>query len=579
MSENAIGNKSTEFICKNVGIGRLLGLKNLSVFSSSVNERTGEVTIEACSRKSSATCPVCGKKSLSVHSSYVRQVSDLSISGHKVTIHLHTRRFRCRCPHGDGKTHVFSERHEAAGRYRRRTRRMEDLILRTSLETSARKTEYLMSLQGIAVSDSTCLRLVMREPLPDNPDVRRIGIDDWAWRKGVRYGTQIVDHDTGRTIALLKTRSTADIQEWLGRHPKVELITRDRDKGYGSACSAGAPCALQIADKFHLSENIAGRVRNIIRDERAGVFTSYASWFDTHDSALLPAVMPEPECRVQFDRRNGYEDDMSDKNRKDYELVRLLKDKGMDVKAITEKLHIDRSRVWMFCHHDLQELNYLRKPDVKRKVYEAFIPQITAMCDKGAPLREVHEWLRKRGVRETYGKFKYWFEQYNPEYTKKRKGNMGTDKETLKKRLLDRLAGMSLGTIALHVTNPEYGVDKSTGEVSATAQFVTEVVEACPLLGYLRNAVVSFRKVLGGSDERLLDDWMDKYKHTKQKELASFWNGLLDDIDAVKNAIKYDYTNGIVEGKNHRLKNKKREAYGRAGFELLKRKVILSKYG
>ena len=99
------------------------------------------------------------------------------------------------------------------------------------------------------------------------------------------------------------------------------------------------------------------------------------------------------------------------------------------------------------------------------------------------------------------------------------------------------------------------------------------------MLGYLRNAVVSFRKVPGGSDERLLDDWTDKYKHTKQKELASFWNGLLDDIDAVKNAIKYDYTNGIVEGKNHRLKNKKREAYGRAAFELLKRKVILSKYG
>lgn len=554
-------------------------MKKLSVFSSSVDERTGEVTIEACSRNPSAACPVCGNRSRSVHSSYVRLVSDLSVSGHKVTILLQTRRFRCRYPHDDGKTHVFSECHEAVGRYRRRTKRMEELILRTSLETSARKTEYLMSIQGIAVSDSTCLRLVMREPLPDNPDVRRIGIDDWAWRKGMRYGTQIVDHDTGRTIALIKTRSTADIEEWLGRHGKVELITRDRDKGYGSACSAGAPGARQIADKFHLSENIAGHVKNIIRDERAGVFTSYASWLETHDSALLPMVMPEPECKVQFDRRHGYEGGISDKNRKDYELVRLLKDKGMDVKAITEKLRIDRSRVWMFCHHDLGELHYLRKPDGKRKVYEAFIPQITAMCDKGMPLHKVYEWLRKRGVRETYGQFKYWFEQYNPEYTRKRKGNMKTDKGMRKRRLLDRLAGMSLGTIALYVTNPEYGVDKSTGEMSVTARFVAEVVGACPLLGYLRNAVVSFRKALGGSDERLLDDWMDKYKHTRQMELASFWNGLLDDIDAVRNAIKYGYTNGIVEGKNHRLKNKKRESYGRAGFELLRRKVILSKYG
>jgi len=496
-----------------------------------------------------------------------------------MTILLVTRRFRCRYPHEDGKRHVFSECHDAAGRYRRRTRRLEDLILRNSLETSARKTEYLMSLQGIAVSDTTCVRLVMREPLPDNPDVRRIGIDDWAWRKGVRYGTQIVDHDTGMTIALLKTRNTADIADWLGRHGKVELITRDRDKGYGTACSSGAPGALQIADKFHVSENLSGRIKNVIRDERTGVFTTYASWLETHDSALLPAAMPEPECRVQFERRHGYEDDISDKDRRDYEMVRILKDKGLDVRDITKRLHIDRSRVWMFCHCNLEELPHVRKPDLKRKVYEGFIPQITAMCDKGLPLHGIYEWLWKRGVRETYGKFKYWFEQYNPDYTRNRKGNMKTDTERQKRALLARLAGMSLGTVALHVTNPEYGVDKSTGEMSVTARFVAEVVKACPLLGYLRNAAVSFRKVLNGNNEWLLDDWMDKYKHTDQKELASFWNGLLDDIDAVRNAIRYNYTNGIVEGKNHRLKNKKREAYGRAGFELLRRKVILAKYG
>ena len=507
MSGNAIGHKGTELICKNIGLGRLLGLKNLNIRSSSVNEHTGEVMIEACNRKSTSTCPVCGTRSRSVHSSYVRQVSDLSVSGHKVTIRLHTRRFRCRHPHDDGKTHVFSERHDAVGRYSRRTKRMEHLILQTSLEMSARKTEYLMSLQGISVSDSTCLRLIMREPLPDNPDVRRIGIDDWAWRKGVRYGTQIVDHDTGRTIALLRTRNTADIEEWLGRHGKVELITRDRDKGYGSACSVGAPCARQIADKFHVSENLAVRVKNVIRDERAGVLTCYASWLEAHDSALLPVAIPGSGCKVQFDRRHGYEGDISAKSRKDYELVRLLRGKGMDVKEITEKLHMDRARVRMFCHHDLEELPCLKKPDGKRKVYEAFIPQITAMCDKGMPLHDVYEWLRKRGVHETYGKFKYWFEQYNPEYTKKRRGNLGTDRETQRRKLLDRLAGMTLGTIALYVTNPEYGVDKSTGEVSAKARLVTEVVGACPLLGYLRNAVVSFRNVLNGRDERLLDDW------------------------------------------------------------------------
>ncbi len=579
MSENAIGNKSTELICKNIGIGKLLGLKNLSVCSYSLNGDTGAVTIEACSRKHHATCPACGAKSRSVHSHYVRKLADLPISGRRVTIHLLTRRFRCPHPHEDGCKHIFSERHEAVDRYRRRTSRAEELILRTALETSARKAEHMMSMQGLDVSDTTCLRLVMREPLPDHPDVRRIGIDDWSWRRGMRYGTQIVDQDTGRTIALLKTRSAADIKEWLDRHKKVEVITRDRDKGYGSACSIGAPNAQQVADKFHLSANLSKRIRNIIRDERVSVFTSYASWLQTHESSLLPAAMPVSGLKVQFDKRCGYENDISDKNRRDHELVRLLKDKGLDVREIAERLHMDRNRAWLFCHYRLDELRHLRKPDGKRAVYERFIPQITAMCDKGLPLHRVYEVLRKGGIRETYGMFKYWFNQYNPEYTRKRKENMGADVERLKKMLLEKLAGLSPGTIALHVTNPEYGVDKRTGEMSLTARLVGELVKACPLMGYLRNAATSFRKMLGGHDERFLDVWMDEYKHTKLEELASFWNGLLDDMDAVRNAIKYSYTNGIVEGKNHRLKNKKRECYGRAGFELLRRKVILSNYG
>ena len=579
MSGNAIGDKSTELIRKNIGIENILGLKNLTICSCSLNKDTGAVTIEACSRMHSATCPTCGATSWSVHSCYVRNVADLPISGRRVAILLHTRRFRCPHPHEDGRRHVFSERHEAVGRYRRRTRRTEDLILRTALETSARKAEHMMSLQGVDVSDTTCLRLVMREELPDNPDVRRIGIDDWSWRRGMRYGTQIVDQDTGRTIALLKTRSAEDIKVWLERHGKVEVITRDRDRGYGSACSIGAPSAQQIADKFHLSANLSERIRNIIRDERVSVFTSYASWLQTHESSLLPAAMPEPGLKVQFDKRRGYEDDVSDKNRRDYELVRLLREKGMDVREIAGRLHVDRNRAWMFCHYRLDELRHLRKPDGKRVVYERFIPQITAMCDRGLPLHRVYETLRKGGIRETYGMFKYWFNQYNPEYTRKRKENMGADVERLKKMLLDKLVGMSPGTIALYVTNPEYGVDKRTGEMSSTARLVGELAKACPLIGYLRNAATSFKKVLGGNDDRFLDVWMDKYKHTQHEELASFWNGLLDDIDAVRNAIKYSYTNGIVEGKNHRLKNKKRECYGRAGFELLRRKVILSNYG
>ena len=106
MSENAIGSKSTEFIRKNVGIGNLLGLKNVNIYSFSLNKDTGVVTIEACSRRHSAKCPACGASSRSVHSCYVRKVADLPISGRRVTIRLLTRRFRCPHPHEDGRKHT-----------------------------------------------------------------------------------------------------------------------------------------------------------------------------------------------------------------------------------------------------------------------------------------------------------------------------------------------------------------------------------------------------------------------------------------------------------------------------------------
>lgn len=73
--------------------------------------------------------------------------------------------------------------------------------------------------------------------------------------------------------------------------------------------------------------------------------------------------------------------------------------------------------------------------------------------------------------------------------------------------------------------------------------------------------------------------WIKEVKLMNRKNIDRFCNGLTKDIDAVKNAIKYKWTNGLVEGNVNRLKNKKSEMYGRCGFELLKRKVCLSVTG
>jgi len=95
----------------------------------------------------------------------------------------------------------------------------------------------------------------------------------------------------------------------------------------------------------------------------------------------------------------------------------------------------------------------------------------------------------------------------------------------------------------------------------------------------MREGYNTFREVLNSKDELRLDQWLEKYKSTKIRRIISFINGINLDLKAVKNAIKYPWSKGVVEGHVNRLKNKKREMYGRAGFELLRRKVVLSNSG
>ena len=138
---------------------------------------------------------------------------------------------------------------------------------------------------------------------------------------------------------------------------------------------------------------------------------------------------------------------------------------------------------------------------------------------------------------------------------------------------------MSPTRLAIHVTNPLWGISRNTGKCSEYHILAEQIISSSTLLTEMRNAYISFREVLNGDDASALSGWISEYNSTIIKKLKTFINGLNHDIEAVRNAIKFEWTNGLVEGHVNRLKNKKREMYGRASFELLKRKVILSKTG
>lgn len=109
------------------------------------------------------------------------------------------------------------------------------------------------------------LNLVRRIPLAPMQTPRILGVDDFAFRKRHTYGTILVNLEKSQPIALLKDREAETLVEWLKEHPDVEIVSRDRSKTYEKAILKGAPDAIQVADRFHILQNLGRCPRTCIR--------------------------------------------------------------------------------------------------------------------------------------------------------------------------------------------------------------------------------------------------------------------------------------------------------------------------
>ncbi len=205
---------------------------------------------EAC-----GTCPGCGSLSASVHSRYVRSPRDFPAFGRGLVIRLTTRRFRCSVLSCDRKTFVEQFAPEVIVARARRTTRLDHLVHCIGFVLGGRPGERLCDRLSMPVSADTLLRTLRRRSAPAPASVKIVGLDDFAWRRGQRYGTIVCDLEQRRVIDLLADREIGTVTAWLKNHPAIEIVCRDRGGGYRDAVTKGAPQAVQIADRWHLLEN------------------------------------------------------------------------------------------------------------------------------------------------------------------------------------------------------------------------------------------------------------------------------------------------------------------------------------
>jgi transposase len=291
------------------------------------------ITLIARASPRAARCPVCGKRSARrVHSRYTRTLADLPWQGIPVTVRLHVRRFFC--DEGACDRAIFAERSSGVvAHYARRTERLDGWFTHVSFALGGEAGSRLLKDLGVVVSGDTLLNHIRSSRLMSPKTPRILSVDDFAFLRGTRYGTVLVDLERHALVDVLPDRSADTFARWLGKHPGVEVVSRDRGGEYAEAARRAAPRAVQVADRFHLLKNL--------RDVVSRVFRRHA---DVLDLVPSPANHLQRLTNLRLDRKSSKER-ANEQTRKLFESIHALSKKGMKNARVARELGVHRHTV------------------------------------------------------------------------------------------------------------------------------------------------------------------------------------------------------------------------------------------
>ena len=538
---------------------------SLSVFYSkaeltieSVELLENRVNIYAHGSLGYGICPYCGTTSSKVHSHYIRHVFDLPVLGKASVLHLSMRKFFC--PNQECRYHTFAEQPGIEiFRYRRRTRRCEVVQNRHAVKHSSTTTHDLLSAQGIYLSGSTILRDLHRMRPSSHPDVRRIGIDDWAQRKGRIYGSIIIDLDRSTIIDLLDDREQESFGIWLEKHRSVELASRDRSTDYSAAIASSGRKITEVADKFHLIKNIQDRFTKVLSEH----YSDYRLMVRNEERAVGCSNENSVDSKKEEDISNDFQKKL-DSRQIMFDEVKELQEKGFKPATISKKLGISRQTAAKY-----YSMKFLPKRGSKhRNGYEKFDKYVEEEVQKGKAMSNIYEEIRRLGFKGSrtpfYDHYKYLSDGHRGYRPK------GYKPEAKKRITDDRSRLVPIKTMASTVFD-YMGRKKLNDE----GERLIKLLKGADWFNQMYEATASFCNIIRGNNEMELIRWMKKYWKTNISQLKTFIKGIKLDYNAVKNTIIYNVTNGITEGFVNKLKVTKRIMYGKASIELLKNKLTM----
>ena len=586
--------------------------------------------IRLVSTSKSAVCPICGKPTTDHHCREVRYLMDLTIFEKPCIIKVVLFRYACHNDHKEPgsskkrkcKRSTFIEETSLAGRYSTRTTRTDAFLLEMAITSSFRATAEALTRLGVRIDHTSVGRVLKSVFIDVETKITRIGVDDVSKHKGVSYYTVVYDAVTHMCLALMEGRDGVELKSWLEAHPEVIEVMRDRASAYAKVVSEvlGDNC-IQVADKFHLIDNLNTHLQNALYSqmpEKTKIYVQYEKDEDgKYKSATImdkapPKIytIPKPvdnrlqsltyDCTppinqdgtpTEYDFRVGVRSEKQEalaatKREEAMKSARAVREycgqlqangEKIDYKKIETQFGLTKYMIQKYLGMSDEEVAKLVEPPKSRITEPAspYIHMIFKMASDGYDPWDIYRYIY------FYTDYCKNLESYELESAQNRLAtyinsvlsNNFPDRSTFNLNQYAkchfpadiRMYSRTDISRYLLTTNPDTPRDERLELI------MPKLIKLYPIIEKLHDCAASFREVMNGDDADKLDDWINNNKEL----VPSFCNGLSQDIEPVKNAIRTQDTSGFVEGSNTAFKLVKRIGCGRYSPKCLRIKFTL----
>lgn len=572
-------------------------IQELLFGASLVLDENFKPSVDACgnilhiylkSTSASGRCPCCGEISSAVNGASFRHPQWMPVNRMTTYAHITLKRFICKNTECIQRT--FVEQLDNVRANQHRSDFVNLVVFAISVFCSDIVTAMICREMGILISHDSANRMLGKMSLEDDADVEFVGVDDVSLRKGQTYHTVVYDGNDHHLLALLDGRDGKALKEWLKKHPKVSVVARDRASAYASAIAEILPEAVQVADRFHILQNLIGYLDDIFKaDIPAKIFIRKGEVLnEPPEKEYSPETPVNPElfCGIDYDNspptdENGNITTYFNKQRGDHRtrdkeraagrlgryqrIMQMRKDWNTgkyDSKSSLAKAYgMSAANVRRYLNMSDEEVAKIKdlKERGKRKTdMDDYMNIVYKMLADGHKPAFIYSYILHTGyagsIHSLVNHIKaIALNNFGVRLNIGFPNECSYPKDTVIIRRFDVLKYITMK-------------DKTKMEDTDVARYYSLIEQKFPRIKMCAEIWNEFHSILMGDDPDKLDGFLEKYKDSP---VESFVNGIKMDIAPVKNAISTSVSSGFVEGGNCRYKATKRLMFGRSSLHHL----------